>query len=102
MARTVEGKLDARGIRFAIVISRFNSFVSNRLLTGAMDGLERSGALQAEERYSGGRRQGLCTTYYENGVVQYQDTYTNGRLLNRKAFTRTGALEFSQDYAGEE
>jgi 6,7-dimethyl-8-ribityllumazine synthase len=46
MARTVEGKLDAKGIRFAIVISRFNSFVSNRLLTGAMDGLERSGAKQ--------------------------------------------------------
>jgi 6,7-dimethyl-8-ribityllumazine synthase len=46
MARTVEGKLDAKGIRFAIVISRFNSFVSNRLLTGAIDGLERSGALQ--------------------------------------------------------
>jgi len=46
MARTVEGKLDAKGIRFAIVISRFNSFVSNRLLAGAMDGLERSGAQQ--------------------------------------------------------
>lgn len=46
MAKIVEGKLDAKGVRFAIVISRFNSFVSNRLLTGAMDGLERNGAQQ--------------------------------------------------------
>jgi 6,7-dimethyl-8-ribityllumazine synthase len=46
MAKIIEGKLDAKGIRFAVVISRFNSFVSNRLLTGALDGLERSGALQ--------------------------------------------------------
>ncbi|MBN2242003.1 MAG: 6,7-dimethyl-8-ribityllumazine synthase [Acidobacteria bacterium] len=44
MARTIEGKLEAKGKRFAIVISRFNSFISDRLLTGAMDALERHGA----------------------------------------------------------
>ena len=44
MARTIQGKLDATGSRFAIVISRFNSFVSDRLLNGALDALERQGA----------------------------------------------------------
>ena len=44
MARTIQGKLDATGSRFAIVISRFNSFVSDRLLNGALDALERHGA----------------------------------------------------------
>ena len=44
MARTIQGKLDATGGRFAIVISRFNSFISDRLLAGAMDALERNGA----------------------------------------------------------
>ncbi len=44
MARHIEGKLDARGLRFAIVLSRYNSFISNRLLTGALDALERHGA----------------------------------------------------------
>ena len=44
MARTIEGKLEARGSRFAIVVSRFNSFISDRLLAGAMDALERHGA----------------------------------------------------------
>jgi 6,7-dimethyl-8-ribityllumazine synthase len=39
-----EGKLDARGFRFAIVVSRFNSFVTDRLLEGALDGLRRHGA----------------------------------------------------------
>jgi 6,7-dimethyl-8-ribityllumazine synthase len=39
-----EGKLDARGFRFAIVVSRFNSFVTDRLLEGALDALKRHGA----------------------------------------------------------
>jgi len=44
MAKTIQGNLDAAGSRFAIVISRFNSFVSDRLLNGALDALERHGA----------------------------------------------------------
>jgi 6,7-dimethyl-8-ribityllumazine synthase len=44
MAKTIQGKLDATGCRFAIVISRFNSFISDRLLNGALDALDRHGA----------------------------------------------------------
>jgi len=44
MARNFEGKLTAKGLRFGIVVSRFNSFISERLLEGAMDALRRSGA----------------------------------------------------------
>jgi 6,7-dimethyl-8-ribityllumazine synthase len=44
MAKIIQGKLDATGIRFAIAISRFNSFISDRLLAGALDALERNGA----------------------------------------------------------
>ena len=40
----VEGKLDASGRSFALVVSRFNSFVTERLLLSAIDGLIRSGA----------------------------------------------------------
>jgi 6,7-dimethyl-8-ribityllumazine synthase len=39
-----EGRLDASGFRFAIVVSRFNSFVTDRLLEGALDALTRHGA----------------------------------------------------------
>jgi len=39
-----EGKLDASGMRFAIVVSRFNSFITERLLLSACDGLIRTGA----------------------------------------------------------
>jgi 6,7-dimethyl-8-ribityllumazine synthase len=46
MARIIEGKLDAKGIRFGIVLSRYNSFISDRLLSGALDALERHGAAQ--------------------------------------------------------
>ena len=36
--------LDASGLRFAIVVSRFNSFITDRLLTGAMEALTQCGA----------------------------------------------------------
>lgn len=42
--RVREGKLIAEGLRFAIVVSRFNEFISGKLLTGALDALRRHGA----------------------------------------------------------
>jgi len=42
--KIIEGNLDARGLKFAIVVSRFNSFITERLLTGALDALARNGA----------------------------------------------------------
>lgn len=39
----VEGKLDARGKRFALVVSRFNSFITQRLLDGALQALRQCG-----------------------------------------------------------
>jgi 6,7-dimethyl-8-ribityllumazine synthase len=42
--KTIEGKLDAKNLRFGIVISRFNEFISSKLLSGCLDGLIRHGA----------------------------------------------------------
>lgn len=47
MSEIIEGKLDATGLRFGIVISRFNSFICERLLEGAVDALVRHGAEDA-------------------------------------------------------
>jgi 6,7-dimethyl-8-ribityllumazine synthase len=44
MGRVIEGQLSAAGLRFAIIVSRFNSFITERLHQGAMDALARSGA----------------------------------------------------------
>lgn len=41
--RTVEGKLVAENLKFALVVSRFNSFITERLLEGALDCLRRQG-----------------------------------------------------------
>lgn len=43
MATILEGKVDGTGKRFGIVVSRFNSFISERLLDGCLDGLHRHG-----------------------------------------------------------
>jgi 6,7-dimethyl-8-ribityllumazine synthase len=42
--KNIDGDLVARGARFGIVVSRFNSFISERLLEGALDTLTRHGA----------------------------------------------------------
>jgi len=44
MPRTFEGQLSAAGLRFAVIVSRFNSFITERLFNGAMDALNRTGA----------------------------------------------------------
>ena len=43
MPRVIEGQLNASGLKVAIVVSRFNSFITERLLAGALDGLQRHG-----------------------------------------------------------
>ncbi|MCM0082186.1 6,7-dimethyl-8-ribityllumazine synthase [Geomonas sp. Red32] len=42
--QVIEGKLDATGLTFAVVVGRFNSFLTERLLEGALDALVRHGA----------------------------------------------------------
>jgi 6,7-dimethyl-8-ribityllumazine synthase len=42
--KPIEEHLDARGLKFAVVCARFNSFVTDRLLEGALDALKRAGA----------------------------------------------------------
>lgn len=46
--RTYEGKLEAKGLKIGIVVSRFNSFVTERLLEGALDALKKLGADDAD------------------------------------------------------
>jgi len=48
MSRVWEGRLSSGGLRFVIIVSRFNSFITDRLLAGALDALTRTGA--AEEQ----------------------------------------------------
>jgi 6,7-dimethyl-8-ribityllumazine synthase len=40
----IDGALSGAGLRFGIVVSRFNSFITERLLSAAVDALERAGA----------------------------------------------------------
>ncbi|MGI6065598.1 MAG: 6,7-dimethyl-8-ribityllumazine synthase [Bacillota bacterium] len=48
MGKTIEGKLIAEGLRFGLVVGRFNEFISGKLLSGALDALERHGAAQED------------------------------------------------------
>jgi 6,7-dimethyl-8-ribityllumazine synthase len=44
MPKVLEGVIQAEGYRFGIVLSRFNAFITDKLLEGALDCLERHGA----------------------------------------------------------
>ena len=44
--KVLEGKLTAEGLRIGIVAARFNEFITNKLVSGAIDALTRHGALE--------------------------------------------------------
>jgi 6,7-dimethyl-8-ribityllumazine synthase len=46
--RKYEGELQAKGLKFAIIVSRFNEFITNKLLDGALDALLRHGASEQD------------------------------------------------------
>ncbi|NLG93017.1 MAG: 6,7-dimethyl-8-ribityllumazine synthase, partial [Clostridiales bacterium] len=46
--RVMEGQLLAEKLKFGIVVSRFNEFISSRLLSGALDTLKRHGAKEED------------------------------------------------------
>lgn len=48
MPAYLEGNLDAKGLKFAVVVSRFNSFICERLLEGALDAIVRHGGNDAD------------------------------------------------------
>jgi 6,7-dimethyl-8-ribityllumazine synthase len=48
MPKTVEGHLNAEGLRFGIIISRFNDFIGHKLVNGALDALLRHGAQETQ------------------------------------------------------
>ena len=48
MANNISGKLDASGHKLGIIVGRFNSFIGERLVEGAIDALVRHGANEAD------------------------------------------------------
>ena len=48
MPKTYEGQLVAEGLKFGIIASRFNEFITNKLLEGAIDALKRHGVKDAD------------------------------------------------------
>jgi len=77
MVAFVEGKLSSQGLKFALVVSRFNSFITDRLVEGAVDAIVRTGGshddlvvykvpgafeipLVAKKLASSGRYDGIC------------------------------------------
>ena len=48
MPKTFEGNLSAKGLKFAVILGRFNDFIGDKLLGGAIDTLLRSGAKDSD------------------------------------------------------
>jgi len=46
--KIIEGELQAKGLKFGIIVSRFNDFITSKLLDGAVDALVRHGAKDAD------------------------------------------------------
>ncbi len=54
MVKVIEGKLDAHKMKFGIIVSRFNSFITEKLLEGAIDALKRHEGGGTEHRCGSG------------------------------------------------
>jgi 6,7-dimethyl-8-ribityllumazine synthase len=48
MPQIIEGRLQAQGLKVGILVSRFNSFIGDRLVEGAVDALLRHGAVETD------------------------------------------------------
>ena len=48
MVKKIEGGFIAKGLKFGVVVSRFNQFIGDRLLEGALDALRRNGASEED------------------------------------------------------
>jgi len=46
--KTIEGKLISQGLKYGIIVGRFNEFIGGKLLSGALDGLKRHGVEDSE------------------------------------------------------
>jgi len=46
--KTIEGNLDGKGLKFSIIVSRFNDFINSKLLEGALDALKRHGVKDSD------------------------------------------------------
>jgi len=46
--KVIQGELQAKGLRFAVIVSRFNDFITGKLLEGAVDALVRHGAKEED------------------------------------------------------
>ena len=47
-SKVTEGQLLSKGLRFAVIVARFNSFITERLLAGALDALARTGCAESD------------------------------------------------------
>lgn len=47
-SKQIEGQLNSKGLKVAVIVARFNSFITDRLLGGALDALHRTGAAEGD------------------------------------------------------
>jgi len=50
MVKTIEGQFEAKGLKITIIVSRFNEFISSKLVEGALDCLKRHGIIEEDVR----------------------------------------------------
>jgi 6,7-dimethyl-8-ribityllumazine synthase len=85
MPRFIEGRLTAEGLKFAIVVSRWNSFITEELLNGALDALRRHGV--ADEDIDVARCPGAfelgpaCRTLMDAGGNRYDGLIALGAVI---------------------
>lgn len=73
-------------------------FYRDGKLEGPFKAYDEDGGLYFVIQYQNNVQHGKDLIYYKNGNVQFEDTYVEGRRINRKTFDQNGQLKFTQDF----
>jgi antitoxin component YwqK of YwqJK toxin-antitoxin module len=73
-------------------------FYHDGKLAGIFRAWDEDGSIFFEINYKDGFQDGFDKTFYRSGVLQYLDTYEEGRKVNRKTYDEAGNLKYDEDF----
>ena len=79
------------------ILHQEKNYKDNKL-HGAFRAYDDLGILFFEIDYKDGLKHGVEKSFFRSGSIQYVDTYTNGKRINRKTYNESGELQFDYNY----